>query len=145
MISTIHGQGRSLMSLVAAFCLSFGATACSAQEKADDLKALQKERRELLSELSADMRRHFAEFRLSFPEVAQVERDSFKADLDYFDKSEDRVSALEEHRKAADELLEIAKVLMARGRGLSFGVSQARAYVLEIQIALVKEKEKQRK
>ena len=151
MIGKIRGQWRAHRSQVAALCLSFGAAACFAQEKPDDLKALQKERRELLSEVATGMYKIYLQslgtqfLSPSLQEVAQAERDSFKADLDYFDKPEERIEAIEKHKKAADSLLEIAEGHLRTARGNRLGVFQAKAYILEIQIELVKEKKKQGK
>jgi len=151
MIGKIRGEWRTLMSLVAAICLSFGAAPCFAQEKSDDLKALQKERRELLSEVAAGKTKLYLEspgsqfVGPSLQEVFHAERESFKADLDYFDNSEERIQAIEKHKKAADSLLELAKGLVASARENRLAEFQAKAYTLEVQIELVKEKRKQGK
>jgi hypothetical protein len=140
-----RGAVHTVMSVVAMICLSFGAAACRAQEKSDDVKALLKERRELLGEVATDMISNLVKLDLTFSEVAQAERDSFKADLDYFDKPEERIRAIEQHKKAADNLLLRAKQLVASARGLTFNVSQAKAYVLEVQIEVLKENKRQGK
>jgi hypothetical protein len=137
--------------IVAGLCLSWGAAACWAQEKADSVKALRKERRELLSEVATGLADLYIKFPVpeaihpTFQEVFQAERDSFKADLDYFDKSKDRIEAIETHTKAANRLLQVAESLVARARETRLTEFQVKAYTLEVQIELLKEKERQKK
>src|SRR5438045_3600419 len=122
MVSKIHRYGRTLMPLVAALCLSFGAAACFAEEKSGDLRALQKERRELLSKVATGTQELYFDSHAkeivypSFQDVVAAERDSFKADLEYFDTVEERISALDQHKKAADRLLQRAEELLKTAR-----------------------------
>jgi hypothetical protein len=151
MTSKIRRQWRTPMTLVAALGLSFGATTCYAQEKSEDLKALQKERRELLSKVATGTQELYFKspgkdfVYPTFQDVFEAEHDSFKADLEYSDMPEQRISALERHKKAADRLLQRAEELLDTARGTSLTVFQIKAYAIEVQIELVKEKRKQRK
>ena len=133
---------RKLLLLLAVLILSTGAEACYAQDKHDEIKALLKERRDLLSEVATAMTKAFIERRVDWQVLVQAERDSLKADLDWFDRTDDRIQAIDKHKKVADKVLVIVEALEKVGKVGRTDVLQVRAYVLEVQIELLKEKRK---
>jgi hypothetical protein len=144
MLSKDQRKSRTLLLLFGTLYLSFGAEACHAQDKPDDVKKLLKERRDVLSEAATQMMSLYLGARITTQEVIQAERDSLKADLEWFDKPEDRIKAINKHKEAADSLLETAKARFAGARVPSCVVLQARAYVLEVQLEFLKEKKKEK-
>jgi hypothetical protein len=150
MTGTVLSGARTLAFLVVALCLSFGANACFPQENSEDVKVLQKERLELLSRAATDVIRLYLEsagsqfVHPSFQEVFQAERESFKADMEYCDRPDERLAALEQHGKAADRLIKIAERNFNNTRGTEATVFQMKAYALEVKIELVKEKKRQK-
>lgn len=125
-----------------AYC-SLNAEPCNAQDSSNEIKRLAKERRDLLSEVATQMTKTYVALeRITLQEVVQAERDSLQADLDWFDKPDDRIQAIEKHMKVAESLLKVAKAKVDGARERGYVVLQARAYVLEVQIELLKEKQK---
>jgi hypothetical protein len=119
---------------------------CNAQNKPDEAKAILKERRELLSEAAEQMTTLYIGLRnnVTMSELIQVDRDSLKADLDWFDTPEDRIKAIEKHKAVANTVLKVAKAKKEAGRELGYVELLAKAYVLEIQLELLNEQEKQK-
>jgi hypothetical protein len=139
---------RNLLLFFGVLYLSLATETCNAQDKPTDVKALLKERRDLLSKAVDEMMETYLLPRAnaSYPlqQVIQAERDSLRADLDWFDKPKGRIQAIEKHKKTADRLLAIATANVKIARQPIYVVPQAKAYVLEVQIELLKEKEKQK-
>jgi len=131
-----------LLLLFAVLCLLVGTETCHAQGKPDELKTLLKKRRDLLSEVASITTKAFLQGRFDLHELVQAERDSFRADLDWFDRADDRLQAINNHKKVAEKILEYAEASEKAGILGSRDVLQVRAYVLEVQIELLKEKRK---
>lgn len=142
MINTNPAQLRCMTLFFGFLYLSLGIETCYAQDQSSDMKKLLKERRDLLSQAVDSMNLLLG--RVPLQELLRADRDSLKADLDWFDKHEDRIRAIEKHKKAADIYWQTAKTMQDAGRGFEYIVIQAKAYVVEIQIELLKEKERQK-
>lgn len=130
----------------AGFYLYVASESCNAQDKANNLKTLLKERRDLLSDIATQMTEAYLLLgaKISLHEVILAERDSLNADLDCFEKPEERIQAIEKHKKVADSLNKAATANFAAARQPKYVVLQARAYVLEVQIELLKERKKKK-
>lgn len=137
---------RDLLLFFGVLYLSFATETCDAQNKPADVKALLKERRDLLSEAASQMAKLYMlpKTKITVQEMIQAERASLQADMDWFEKPADRIKAIETHKNVANRLLESAKVNFSAARQPKYVVSQAKAYVLEVQLQLLKEKEKQK-
>ncbi len=144
MLGMTQRKLRNLLLFFGVLYLSFGTETCYAQDKSDDIKKVLKERRDLFSEAVDVMTRLLVASRITVQEVLQAEQASLKADLDLLDKPEDRIRAIEKHMKAADTILDIAKMGADAARVPRYAVSLAKAYVLEVQNELLTEKEKQK-
>ncbi len=146
MLGMTQRKLRNLLLFFGVLYLSFGTQTCYAEDKSDETKALLKERRDLLSEAATRMYKIYQAFAQvdHYQELIQVHRDSLKADLDWFDKPEDRIQAIEKHKKAADEIYLLANRVVDSGRADKFQALQAKAYVFEVQLELVKEKKRQK-
>jgi hypothetical protein len=119
---------------------------CREQDESDDPKVLLKERRDLLSEAFTQMWTIYRQLprNITVQELLQAERDSFKADLDWFEKADERIKALETHKLAANNIWDLAKAKFRAGVLPEYVSLQARAHVLEIQVELLREKRKQK-
>jgi hypothetical protein len=138
----IQNQGLRNLLLFSALFYLVGTETCYAQGKPDEIKTLLKERRDLLSEVSSIMAKAFLEGRVDMQILVQAERDSLRADLDWFDRADDRIQAINKHKKIADKILEVAETEEKVGKIGRTDVLRVRAYVLEVQIELHKEKRK---
>jgi hypothetical protein len=145
MLSWNRRKLPNLLLLFGMLCLPLGTEPGYAQDKSDELKKLLKERRDLLSDAAAQTTEAYLFLKVVTVQAAiQAERDSLMADLDWFEKTDDRIQALEKHKEVADKLLKAADVKVIAGREPKSAGQQAKAYVLEVQIELLKEKEKQK-
>ncbi|HZZ77026.1 MAG TPA: hypothetical protein VFE62_00825 [Gemmataceae bacterium] len=132
----------SLLVVAAVLFLSAGTEICNAQDKVDEIKTLKKERRDLLSQAAAQLVVLYQNARVDLYELVKVDRDLLRADLDWFEKPADRIKAIEQHKEIAEMAARVAKSRRDSGRGGEAQVLQARAYALEVQIELLKEKRK---
>ncbi len=135
---------RHLLLLFVVLHFLIGAETSFPQDKQDVIKALLKERRDLLNDVATAMTKAYFERKVGWEVLVQAERESLRADLDWFDRPEERIQAIEKHKKLADKILAITDAAEKVGKLARTDVLQVRAYVLEIQIELLKEQRKTR-
>jgi hypothetical protein len=79
-----------------------------------------------------------------FTTVAQAERGALRAILDLDEGTEKRLATLQQLRKNAEVLVEVSEKMAKAGvaRITEAGVLQAKAALLEVRIALLREEQK---
>ena len=110
-----------------------------AADKAAELKALLKERRQALDAALRLTLEMYKAGKAPVTEVIQAEQAARKAAVDAADTPEERLAALRKSRDTAADLAQVAQELFKVGRVTQAELLRARAELLEARIALLRE------
>jgi hypothetical protein len=119
-------------------CLGEG----GADDKEAELKALLKERSELLSKSVKGLAQRYRSGYASYEELARVQREALKAALDLAEGPKSRLALLRELRGAAEGASKVAEARFEAGIGTEDQALQARAMLLETRAEILKEEAK---
>jgi hypothetical protein len=112
------------------------------QDKDAELKALLKERSELLAKSVKKLTLRYRAGYVSWEELARVQREALRAALDLAEGPKARLAVLRELKANADGAFKVAEASFAVGIATEDQMLQAKAMVLEIRAAILKEEAK---
>jgi outer membrane protein TolC len=118
------------------------AAVLQAQEAADQIKSLQKERIEKLDQVVKILTQQFISGRGSMESLRDAGRELLKAELDLSANPKDRIAVLQKSLEYAKAVARIAKGGVDAGKTAQTELLQAEAFELEIRIHLLKEQQK---
>ena len=106
----------------------------------DQIKALQEERIEVLTQLVKLTTTWYQMGQVTFNEVVSAQRELIAAKLDATDEPEKRVALLTQHLGLLAELLKLTEARQAAGRAAQADVFQAKSLYLDAKIKLLRER-----
>jgi outer membrane protein TolC len=127
---------------VGAALLLLGVGVLQAQQPADEIKSLQKERIEKLVQVVEILTQQFISGRGSMESLRDAERELLKAELELSENPKERIAVIQKVSKDATNLARIAKMGFDAGKFAKTELLQAEAFELEIRIHLLKEQQK---
>jgi hypothetical protein len=107
-----------------------------------DVRALQKERHDILMTVVQVATKHYQAGRADFHQLVVATREAMDAALELSETPARRLQLLREHKKLAEEAFKITKARFESGRATEQGVLLARAALLDVQIRILREEEK---
>jgi hypothetical protein len=110
--------------------------------QAEKIQSLLKKRQSSCNDTVHFMTKMYETGRVKFAELAQVQREALRANLDPLDSPKVRTEAIENLQKIFLKTKEVADAMYNAGRVMNVDTYQAQAMVLEIQIELLNLKAK---
>jgi hypothetical protein len=115
----------------------------AAKDHAAKIKALQKERIDVLSQAVKILEVQYRTGVVDFQQYAAAVMDLIGAQLEYSDVPEERIARLEENCKAAKAAMEFVEARVRSGyRASEIDLCRLKALYLDVQIKLLKERQK---
>ena len=130
------------LSLACVLCIS--AVGSAADDKAAEITTLLKERNAVVKKVAAILTEQYNAGMVQLESVIQAERESVKADLDLLaeGRRQARIAVLRNAVMNAENLAKAAEARVNAGRAGSDQALQAKAFVLEARIDLLREEQK---
>ena len=115
------------------------ATSEQDKDKAVEIKKLLKERRDTLQKVVSMLVEQYRAGFTDFQALAHVEREAFRAALEFEEESEARLAVLKKHHEQAEAVLKYVEEAFKGGRTNEVTVLRAKSFALEAQIELLRE------
>jgi len=139
-----HKRTAILLALSLACVLCTNAVGSEADDKAAEITTLLKERNDMLKKVVEEMTQQYNAGRVPLESVIQAERESLKADLELAKgRREARIAVLRNVVKNAEELAKTTEGRVNAGIASQHQALQAKAFVLEARIDLLREEQGQ--
>ena len=107
-----------------------------------EIKALLKDRHNLLEKVVDVHTKEFQSGKVPFSVLAQAERDALRVTLDLDEGPEKRTATLEKLLKNAEGVVNVAEAAVKWARGSEVDLLQAKAMVLELRLELLRNEQK---
>jgi outer membrane protein TolC len=142
MIRRNHAQKLGALAVIFMFgTLLWPVQDVRAQDRTAEIKTLLKERIALLDDAVKDLTGHYQNGVVEIGVVIEAAREALKAKLELAESPQERVAVVRQLLENANNIVSVAENRMKAGLGQRYTVSQAKAYVLEIRIELLRQEQ----